>query len=230
MKDYPNFNADYKRCFPRHGAAKRIGQGAACERLREYGRSLPQFEQAVEDSQDDRTRQVHVTRKDCLLVVWSNASRKWWAHSGRLGRTERGQTLFVDANQIVVCGLGQKRADALAMALPEMPGYKYSYEGRTRGGGGLLGVRGYPYYIVTTRKLRPEFDQFRRQRGLPESAVRRISGASKTAERRFDDEAEALRFALDEDRAGGQVEVLVVQDPQSHRRQVRDWRHRAQRR
>lgn len=113
---------------PRRGRPRLYDERSeACERLREYGRDLPQYEAAaneVRNRVDYGVRADTVPRKDCRRLAWSNASESWFAWAA----TEPRGTVRLDANEILVCGLGQNRAWALGLALPRLPLYENSYE------------------------------------------------------------------------------------------------------
>lgn len=143
MAAYPRFKTDTKTCFQSRYERRGTEQDRidACERLREYGLSLPQYDDAVfqvEERTGYGVRPVEVTRKDCRVLSWSNAAQNWAAYAMR----EKKGTSTLDSNHIMVCGLGQARANALALALPQLPLYGGSTEARERSGRGRGGVNG----------------------------------------------------------------------------------------
>jgi len=143
MAAYPRFKADTKTCFQSKYERRGTEQDRidACERLRDYGGSLPQYDDAVfqvEERTGYGMRPVEVTRKDCRVLSWSNAAQNWAAYAMR----EKKGTSTLDSNHIMVCGLGQARANALALALPPLPLYGGSTEARERRRRGRGGVNG----------------------------------------------------------------------------------------
>jgi len=82
-------------------------------------------------------------------------------------------------------------------------------------------MRKYPYWIVRTEGLRREAEQYGRQRGIPKSFLRRVSGFRKTFESTFTDEASAKEEARRQHHWGKEVEVFVVNDYNSPRQRVR---------
>ena len=78
-----------------------------------------------------------------------------------------------------------------------------------------------PYWIVIATALTREARHYQRLTGTPKSLLRKVSGMSRTTERRFDCQDEAISYALEQGLAGATVESSVVERPGTPRKRVR---------
>lgn len=111
----------------------------ACSRVKSYARALPQFA-AAKAAVTKRTgyglRVEKAPRAGCHKLAWSNAGRAWDVYASSY---TRGTPVTLDANEILACGT-LRDLNAIALALPPLPLYGFSYEGRTRAARGRRGV------------------------------------------------------------------------------------------
>jgi len=79
------------------------------------------------------------------------------------------------------------------------------------------------YYLVRSVRLRREYREYARMRGLPVNTMKQIAGAKRSTEQRFDLFKDAKAHALVEDLGGADVEVYEV-PVRAHRRMLPNWR------
>lgn len=89
-------------------------------------------------------------------------------------------------------------------------------------------MRRYPYYIVTWREGRLEAPMQFRATPIAKMFESGKIGGTRMFDETFEDELEAVRFARQKeyDRKARDVQVLIVEAPNRHRKPVRDWRAR----
>ena len=79
------------------------------------------------------------------------------------------------------------------------------------------------YYRVRSVRLRPEYKAYARSHALPLNVMKKMAGAKRASEQRFDTFKEAKVHALNEDRSGADVEVFI-HPVYGNARRLNNWR------